>query len=210
MFEFRACQMSVFVELCSRSCNVITSVILNNGNKGRNEIRDGTLEKWWREQKKSCKGGWLKEKSCEEELKEKKTFQLGELYCRTCTHLAATLYYSSNFLVLVGRRTIFHFKADASCAQEPRHGHWQPNFFVEKPLRIIMASNILGDPGAVSGDGKRSKRARKKFGRWKVKKAKKSPFLTFLRSFRLFSAPTNCPWVSEDGLKRDKGKPCMC
>ena len=42
MFEFRECQKSVFVELCSRSCNVIMSVILN-GNKGRNEIRDGTL-----------------------------------------------------------------------------------------------------------------------------------------------------------------------
>ena len=28
---------------------------------------------------------------------------------------------------------------------------------------------ILGDPGAVSGGGKKSKRARKKFGRRKVK-----------------------------------------
>ena len=38
--------------------------------------------------------------------------------------------------------------------------------------------HILG--GAVSGGGKKSKRARKKFGRGKVKNAK------------------NCPWVSED------------
>jgi len=35
---------------------------------------------------------------------------------------------------------------------------------------------ILGDPGAVSGDGEKSKRARKKFGRRKVKKESKSPW----------------------------------
>ena len=44
---------------------------------------------------------------------------------------------------------------------------------------------IVGDPGAVSGAGEKSKRARKKFGLRKVKKGKKS-------------GPTNCPWVSED------------
>ena len=35
---------------------------------------------------------------------------------------------------------------------------------------------ILGDPGAVSGGGKKSKRARKKFGRRKVKNDEKSPW----------------------------------
>ena len=47
--------------------------------------------------------------------------------------------------------------------------------------------DILGDPGAVSGGGKKSKRARKKFGRRKV-----------LARFDFFPPPTNCPWVSED------------
>ena len=51
---------------------------------------------------------------------------------------------------------------------------------------------ILGDPGAVSGTGEKSKRATKKFG------AKKSKF--FSRPFRLFPGSTNCPWVSEDAL----------
>ena len=37
-------------------------------------------------------------------------------------------------------------------------------------------SSILGDPGAVSGGGKKSKRARKKFGRRKVKNDEKSPW----------------------------------
>ena len=50
---------------------------------------------------------------------------------------------------------------------------------------------ILGDPGAVSGGGKKSKRARKNSG------AEKS-FLTFQRP-NFFLAPTNCPWVFEDG-----------
>ena len=35
---------------------------------------------------------------------------------------------------------------------------------------------ILGDPGAVTGGGKKSKRARKKFGRRKVKSDEKSPW----------------------------------
>ena len=34
---------------------------------------------------------------------------------------------------------------------------------------MIMSINILGDPGAVSAGGKKSKRARKKIGRRKVK-----------------------------------------
>ena len=61
------------------------------------------------------------------------------------------------------------------------------------PLRsrfFFRGESILGDPGAVSGGGKKSKRARKKSGEEKVK-----------RPFRLFPAPTNCPWVSEDGEK---------
>ena len=40
----------------------------------------------------------------------------------------------------------------------------------------IMLWGILGDPGAVSGDGEKSKTGEKKFGRRKVKNAKKSPW----------------------------------
>jgi len=36
-------------------------------------------------------------------------------------------------------------------------------------VEILLAASILGDPGAVSGGGRKSKRARKKFGRRKVK-----------------------------------------
>ena len=78
---------------------------------------------------------------------------------------------------------------------------------------------ILGDPGADSGGEGKSKRA----GKYGTKKSKERreeplgtisyltsskrspPFFTFLlraifsRSFRLFLAPTICPWVSEDG-----------
>ena len=57
-----------------------------------------------------------------------------------------------------------------------------------------MQFSILGDPEAVSGgEGKSNKRAKKK------------SFLTFLQRIffrpliRLSRAPTNCPWVSEDG-----------
>ena len=65
---------------------------------------------------------------------------------------------------------------------------------------------ILGDPGAVSGDGEKSKTGEKKFGRRKVKNEEalllvldfSSPEFFFAR-FRLFPVPTNCPWVSEDG-----------
>jgi len=38
------------------------------------------------------------------------------------------------------------------------------------------ARGILGDPGAVSGGGEKSKRARKKFRRRKVKKESKGPW----------------------------------
>ena len=40
----------------------------------------------------------------------------------------------------------------------------------------VSQSVILGDPGAVSGDGENSKTGEKKFGRRKVKNAKKSPW----------------------------------
>ena len=39
-----------------------------------------------------------------------------------------------------------------------------------------MTDHIFEDPVAVSGAGKKSKRAWRKFGRRKVKKAKKSPW----------------------------------
>ena len=41
--------------------------------------------------------------------------------------------------------------------------------------RERIEQHILGDPGAVSRGGKKSKRAKKKFGRRKVKNAEKSP-----------------------------------
>ena len=40
----------------------------------------------------------------------------------------------------------------------------------------LISNAILGDPGAVSGGGKKSKQARKKFGRRKVKNDEKSPW----------------------------------
>ena len=43
-------------------------------------------------------------------------------------------------------------------------------------LQSITIQTILGDPGAVSGDGEKSKTGEKKFGRRKVKNAKKSPW----------------------------------
>ena len=56
-----------------------------------------------------------------------------------------------------------------------------------------VGAGTLGDPGAVTGGGEKSKRARKKFGRRKVKN---DEFLS--RPFRLFPALTNCPWVPQD------------
>ena len=44
------------------------------------------------------------------------------------------------------------------------------------PQWLILHWIILGDPGAVSGGGKKSKRARKKFGRREVKNDEKSPW----------------------------------
>ena len=87
-----------------------------------------------------------------------------------------------------------------------------------RPLRLLEENvsrpdSILGDPGTVSGSGKKSKRARKKFGRRKFKNDElfssfdfPSPEF-FSRPFRLFPAPTNCPWVSEDGRTHNLGAP---
>ena len=61
-------------------------------------------------------------------------------------------------------------------------------------ISFSSAGGILGDPGAVSGAGEKSKRARKKFGLLDFS----SPEF-FSRPFRLFCGPTNWPWVSEDG-----------
>ena len=56
-----------------------------------------------------------------------------------------------------------------------------------KKVYVCLFSCILGDPGAVSG------------GREKVETGENfSAPEFFSRPFRLFPAPTNCPWVSED------------
>ena len=60
-----------------------------------------------------------------------------------------------------------------------------------------QSAAILGDPGAVSGGGEISKRAKKIRANEKKIWANSSPEF-FSRPFRLFRAPTNCPWVSED------------
>ena len=51
-------------------------------------------------------------------------------------------------------------------------------FYWQQRIKLPLGnfSTILGDPGAVSGGGKKSKRARKKFGRRKVKNDEKSPW----------------------------------
>ena len=43
------------------------------------EITDGTLEKWWREQKNHAKEGDWKKKRAKKNWREKKRFQQGEL-----------------------------------------------------------------------------------------------------------------------------------
>ena len=73
-------------------------------------------------------------------------------------------------------------------------------FVSEDKTSSLARVAILGDPGAVSGGGKKSKRVRNKFGRRKAKNGDldfSSPeFIS--RPLRLFPALTNCPWVSED------------
>ena len=61
-----------------------------------------------------------------------------------------------------------------------------------KKVYVCLFSCILGDPGAVSG------------GREKVETGENfSAPEFFSRPFRLFPAPTNCPWVSEDEKRSD-------
>ena len=86
----------------------------------------------------------------------------------------------------------------------------------------ITGKRILGDSGAVSGGGKKSKRARKRFGAGKslngrekdsgAEKSRTTLLLVvldfsapefFSRPLRLFPAPTNCPWVSEDAWRTE-------
>ena len=85
--------------------------------------------------------------------------------------------------------------------------YWQLQWLFRQIRRLTINPGvryiaILGDPGAVGG-------AEKKFGRRKVKNDEKScssrrSWLFFARifscPFRLFPAPTNCPWVSEDDI----------
>ena len=57
---------------------------------------------------------------------------------------------------------------------------------------------ILGDPGAVSGGGKKAKRARKKIGRRKVKKESRSPWDSSLnrpvpKPFKILA----CDWAQK-------------
>ena len=81
----------------------------------------------------------------------------------------------------------------------------QPLLIAVRGLGLISGiKRILGDPGAVSGVGKKSKTGEEKIRAKKSQERLFLPFLTFLRAnfflarFRLFPAPTNCPWVSED------------
>jgi len=43
-------------------------------------------------------------------------------------------------------------------------------------IHVHCIQDIFGDPGAVSGGGEKSKRARRKFGPRKVRKKSKSPW----------------------------------
>ena len=61
----------------------------------------------------------------------------------------------------------------------------------------VMTVN-LGDPGAVSGGGKKAKRARKKFGRRKVKNERRSPWDSSLnrpvpKPFKILA----CDWAQK-------------
>lgn len=69
----------------------------------------------------------------------------------------------------------------------------------------IITRDILGDPGAVTGGGKKSKRVRKKFRRRKDKNVLyfSSPEF-FPRSFKLFAAPAPAP---APGSARMKPRP---
>ena len=66
------------------------------------------------------------------------------------------------------------------------------------PPYCSLAVPILGDPGAVSGGGKKSKRARKKIGRRKVKNENRSPWDSTLnrpvpKPFKILA----CDWTQK-------------
>ena len=67
-----------------------------------------------------------------------------------------------------------------------------------KLMNSIMACDILGDPGAVSGSGKKAKRARKKIRRRKVTNESRSPWDSSLnrpvpKLFKIFA----CDWAQK-------------
>ena len=63
--------------------------------------------------------------------------------------------------------------------------------FYHKDMLEKVTMPILGDPGAVSGDGEKSKTGEKNSGDCSLPEF-------FIARFRLFPVPTNCPRVSED------------
>ena len=71
-------------------------------------------------------------------------------------------------------------------------GYW---FCFCEFMDFESSRSILGDPGAVSGDDEKSKTGQKNSGEENFSSPK-----IFFHPFRLFPVPTNCPWVSEDGL----------
>ena len=97
------------------------------------------------------------------------------------------------------------------------------NLLISSKIFANMLHLILGDPGADSGDERKSKRAEIYMARRKVKNGEKSPWgqcltrpvpngrrrsgfwlvpentATYFHPFRLSIVPTICPWVSEDG-----------
>ena len=60
-----------------------------------------------------------------------------------------------------------------SVLEETKVMLWEAKKNVNEPDTLIV---ILGDPGAVSGGGRKAKQARKKIGRRKVKKESRSPW----------------------------------
>ena len=68
----------------------------------------------------------------------------------------------------------------------------------EAYVALIIILLILGDPGAVSGGGKKSKRARKKIGRRKFKNENRSPWDSTLnrpvpKPFKILA----CDWAQK-------------
>ena len=71
-------------------------------------------------------------------------------------------------------------------------GYWFCFWSLWTSTRLGPSSETQGQ---LVGTTKSLKRAKKKFGRRKLFFAQ-----FFFARFRLFPVPTNCPWVSEDGL----------